>query len=157
MRRARPDLIVPIRDRRQHRRILTLKNFRNAIFVVLALFAGITIEANLRDRKPHEDYGRLMSPRISSAEALPKQPQITPSETIDDQNAADPTLVQPAIRSQILRDDPPPAPPQTATAPTSPTPVVPGNSAPTIVGGPDGVTIVQSQMRQPVLHGGFGH
>lgn len=159
MRRNRPDLIVPIRDRRAHRRILTLKNFRNACFVLVAVFAGIALYANLRDRKPHEDYGRLYSPRIESPSSLPKHPQVAPTDAIADQDAADPTLVEAMNRATILRDEANVVPPTTAVPAVQP--AAGATRADTanveMVGGPEGVTLVKRDPRaRPVLGGGFG-
>jgi hypothetical protein len=152
MRRSGPDLIVPIRDRRQHRRILTLRNFRNACFVLVALFAGITIEANLRDSKPRPDFGRLYGHQIESVVAVPKHPEMRDAQPIVDQTAADPTLVDAAARSQILV-----AQPATPTrVPTQQIQSVRDGSHLAIVGGPEGVEIVQENQTRPVLRGGFG-
>jgi hypothetical protein len=155
--RTRPDLVVPIRDRRQHRRILTLRNFGYAVAVLIAIFAAITIEANLRGRKPAGDFGQFYGRQIHSTTAVEKKPDIVQEAPISDQNAADPMLVAPAVRSQILRDDPQPA---VAQVPVLPSPLPEARpqagSAPVIVGGPEGVALVQQGRRQPVLHGGFG-
>ena len=37
LRKRRPDLIVPIRDRRQHKRYLTLRNFGYSVIALLVL------------------------------------------------------------------------------------------------------------------------
>ncbi|HSP34834.1 MAG TPA: hypothetical protein VLU46_11005 [Thermoanaerobaculia bacterium] len=161
MRRNRPDLIVPIRDRRARRRILTLKNFRNACFVLVAIFAAITIYANLRGRKPLEDFGRLYSPRIESPSSLPKHPQVAPTDAIADQDAADPTLVDAMNRAMILRDGgQAPTPVQAGITPaptTGEAPVPHDTSNVVMVGGPEGVTLVKRDPHpRPVLGGGFG-
>jgi hypothetical protein len=160
MRRNRPDLVVPVHDRRQRRRILTLKNFGWAMIVVVAIFAAITIEANLRGRKPGSDYGRLYGRQIESVNAVPAKPVVVQDAPISDQTAADPTLVDGMRREQILHAE------QTNVAPTLSGPgMEPTESRPhvtsrdgkiAIVGGPEGVGIVQSDRRQPVLRGGFG-
>ncbi len=155
MRRTRPDLIVPIRDRRQHRRILTLRNFRNACFVLVCVLAAITIVANVRGRKAHDGFGGLMAKRIESPTSLPKHPEVPPAEPIDDENAADPMLVQAAARGQILRDEPPVTPPSpTSAVATQGRPEA--GATPVIVGGPEGVSVMQQQTQKPILHGGFG-
>jgi len=158
MRRSKPELIVPIRDRRQHRRILTLKNFRNACFVLVALYAGSMIAAHFRNAKPHDDLGRLVAGRITSSTSLPKQPSVAQTEVIDDQTAADPTLVQAMNRSQILLDQPATSTAQVAApATTADAPLLRQNAANVaIVGGPEGVTLVQRDAKRPVLGGGFG-
>jgi hypothetical protein len=155
---SRPDLVVPIHDRRQHRRILTLRNFGYAVVVFVAIFAAITIEANLRGRKQAEDFGRFYGRQIHSTATVDKKLEIVREAPISDQTAADPMLVVPAARAQILRDDPQPASsPSSAARPpvsTAATGVVSG--APVIVGGPEGVALVQQNRKQPILHGGFG-
>src|SRR6266516_6760554 len=101
MRRPRGELIVPIRDRRQHRRILTLRNFGKAILVIVAIFAGITIEANLRKPKT-DDYGRLYRNRVEQTSTVARKPDIVQEGQINDANAADQTLVVAQARAQIL-------------------------------------------------------
>ncbi len=159
MRRSRPDLIVPIRDRRQRRRILTLKNFGYALLVLVAIFGAITIEANLRGRKPGRDFGRLYDRQIESTTAVPKKPEIVQEAPVPDQAAADPMLVDAMRREQILRDLGPtlsgPPPTLSGPRPTESRPYVAGSKI-AIVGGPEGVTIEQKQRAQPVLRGGFG-
>ena len=159
MTRTRADLIIPIRDRRQHRRILTLKNFRNALFVLIALFAGITIYANLRDRHPRADFGRLYGGRVEAPPPpVTKPPEVVQEEPIRDETAADPTLLQAAARSQILLDEhrevPAPTPASAEGLPEASTTPTVSNVA--IVGGPEGVTIVKRDRQRPVLGGGFG-
>ncbi len=151
MRRSRPDLIVPIRDRRQHRRILTLKNFRNACLVLIAIFAGMTIEGHLRRPASDPGFGRLYGARLQPAPTIRKQPEIVP-EVIPDETAADPTLVAAAGRSQVLLDDRSAAPPRPDTVAPPPD----GSSHLTIVGGPEGVTIAGQPRVRPLLRGGFG-
>lgn len=168
MSRGRPDLIVPIRDRRQHRRILTLKNFRNALFVLIAVFAAITIAANWRDRHPRSDFGRLYAGRMEQSPPVQKKPEPVQEEPIRDETAADPMLVRAAARSQILLDSggqaPPPVPAVDAPVPAVDAPVPAGeepvvhdmSSNVAIVGGPEGVKIVKRDAKRPVLGGGFG-
>src|SRR4051812_46463376 len=111
--RRKPDLVVPIRDRRQHRRFLTLKNLGYAFLATIVLFAGITIEANLRGRHYGEEFGRLYSKQLpATPEVKSRQPDIIREGQVSDQTHADPTLVDAAAREQILMADsnvPPPA------------------------------------------------
>ncbi|HEX9162513.1 MAG TPA: hypothetical protein VF980_12475 [Thermoanaerobaculia bacterium] len=162
MRRSRPELIVPVRDRRQHRRILTLRNFRNAVIVIIVLVAGIEFEAHLRNPKQGDDFGRLYAPKIESATAVPKTPQIVTEAPIADDNAADPMLVQAAARAQLLQADSNVAPlqqtPPPAAVAQSQSPLVGHDKVGrlVVVGGPEGVTVVQQSGTRPVLGGGFG-
>jgi hypothetical protein len=158
VRRSKPGLIIPIRDRRQRRRILTLKNFRNALLLLLAIFVGITIEANLRNPKTTDDYGRLYGRQIPST-SVTKPEIIHEAPPIADQNAADPMLVAPQARAQLLLADSNIVPP-TTTTPASvaqPAPVAPtAGERVTLVGGPEGVSIAREKVERPVLGGGFG-
>jgi hypothetical protein len=151
--RSRPDLIVPIRDRRQHKRYLTLKNAGIASAVAFVAFIGVSIYSEVRRPAPN-DYGRLARREIPPLPVAQKPLEVvreTPS--IDDQAHADPMLVAPAARASWLGNEtsnaaviPPPAP--------APTAARGGDVA--IVGGPEGVSIVQQKKRHPVLAGGFG-
>ena len=158
MSRARSELIVPVRDRRQRRRILTLRNFWKAALVIVAILAGITIEANLRKPKT-SDYGRLYGRRVEQTSTVTKKPEIVQEGQINDANAADPTLVTAQARAQILTGEL--DVPQTQTA--APAPPPPGTLVGhdntgrlVLVGGPEGVTLVQQNGTRPVLSGGFG-
>lgn len=163
MRHHRPDLIVPIRDRRQHRRILTLKNFAWAMGVLVAAFIGLTIEANLRRSSSSSGFGALYGRQLpSDTAAEPKSPEIVTEAPIPDVTAADPMLVAPAAREQLLRADS--NVPATTSAAVSPEPVtgttftgtVAGQARVAVVGGAEGVAIVKESQRPPLLRGGFG-
>ena len=119
------------------------------MLVLVAIFAAITIEANLRGRKPTEDYGRLYGRQIESVNAVPAKPVVVEEAPIPDQAAADPTLIDSMRREQILHAEVPVAV-QSNVQPR----VINGKIA--IVGGPEGVGLVQSDRKQPVLRGGFG-
>ena len=162
MRRATTELIVPIRDRRQHRRYLTVKNVRNAFLLIVAVFAGITIEANLRNPKTNDDYGRLYAAKMQAVPDIQKKPQTIADAPIQDATAADPTLVVAQARAQILTGESDPQPvaaaATTMTQQQAQAPLV-GHDAQgrlVIVGGPEGVTLVQQSSTKPVLGGGFG-
>lgn len=157
MSRSKAELIVPVRDRRQRRRILTLKNFRNAFLVALALFAGITIVANLRGRNsPKDEYGRLYGRQIQPTRIAPKPEDIVTEAPINDQDHADPTLIRAQARAQLLQagSNVSTAPAPVAAASAIPTPT--GEEHVTIVGGPEGVQLVKKNSDRPVLGGGFG-
>ena len=98
----KPDLIVPVRDRRQRRRILTLKNFARVAVVLVIFLAGIIVEANLRRPGPSSSYGRLFGKQVSGQSAVqPRKVEIV-TPAIEDQKAADPLLVDAQRREQYL-------------------------------------------------------
>jgi hypothetical protein len=156
----RPDLIVPIHDRRRRKRILTLKNFGIFVAVLAVAFIAISIRSEMRGLAPG-DYGRLFRREVPPAvEAKPmevvreEEPAAVPV-VVNDQSHADPMLVAPMARAQWLVDDT-----ATTTAPIT-TPVVTsasmrGEADVAIVGGTEGVTVVRKERRKPVLSGGFG-
>src|SRR4051794_12158620 len=115
MRRRKPDLIVPIRDRRQGRRILTLRNLGSAALVLSVVFLVITIHSEMRKPAPGQ-YGGLFSRHIGPAEAAPPKPklEVVTEAPVGDQPAADPTLLAPAAREQYLGVNAPPAAPPPA-------------------------------------------
>jgi hypothetical protein len=150
------ELIVPIRDRRQQRRILTLKNFRNALLVLVSLFAGVTIAAHLRRPNHTDDFGRLYGRQLPSATV--KQPEIVrEGAPIADANSADPMLVAPQARAQLLLADSNVPAKTTIVAPAiqSVAPIRSSGERVTVVGGPEGVSIVKQSETRPVLAGGF--
>ena len=144
--RNRPDLIVPIRDRRQRRRILTLKNLGKVAIGMLIFFAGLTMQSNYRKTDTNGDYGRLLGKQVSSHVAIePRKPDIV-AVPIQDQTAADPLLVAPAARGQWLGVNGSPS--TVAGAPQT------DSSA---VAGPSGIVIVRGKIDQqhPTLSGGI--
>jgi hypothetical protein len=150
--RPRSDLIVPIKDRRQHKRYLTLKNAGIASAVAFVGFIAVSIYSEIRRPAPN-DYGRLARREIPPPPVAQK-PMAVVQETsaIDDQAHADPMLVAPAAREQWLGDT-------TSSAaiipPPPPVPIARGDSV-AIVGGPGGIAIVKQDRRKPQLSGGFG-
>ena len=150
--RRRPDLIVPIRDRRQRRRYLTLKNFGWTMLVLTVLFIGITIRSEMRGRTPGE-FGRLFQREVDQKiEQKPVEVVREAPLPVDDSTHADPLLVEPAARAQWLQGDTA----TTATVAAVP-PVRSSASEVVIVGGPEGVAVVRKEARpKPVLSGGFG-
>lgn len=155
MRRHRPDLIVPIRDRRQRKRYLTLKNFAIAAVAAGVLFVGISIRSEMRGTGP-ANYGRLVEREMPQVEQRRPVEVVAEAPTVDqEQTHADPMLVQAAAREQWLRDQSTTpvvvdVPPRAAAA------MATGATDVVIVGGPEGVKIVQRERRKPTLTGGFG-
>ena len=150
----RPDLIVPIRDRRARRRILTLKNFFIFVAVTVTAFAAISLRSEMRGMKPG-DYGRLFrreTPPPVQAKPMEVVREEEPPPTVGDQTQADPTLVEPMQRSQWLVDDTT----TTTAAPMISAASVRGDGDVAIVGGAEGVAVVKKDRRKPVLSGGFG-
>ena len=132
--------IVPIRDRRQHRRILTLKNFGLALLGVTIFFAGLTLQSDFRHKDKSEDYGRLFGKQAHTDVVVePKKADIV-SPPIEDQTSADPLLVSAQRREQWLTVEP------TTTATTT----AATTQAPGIV-----VTRQNPQPSQPLLSGGI--
>jgi hypothetical protein len=152
------DLIVPVRDRRQRKRYLTLKNFGWATLAFIVIFAGISIRSELRGTSA--DYGRLFQREID-VPVVQKPVEVVREQTpepVPDQTHADPTLLEPMAREQWLYGEP--NAPQTAAALPAPAraeaSVAAGQTRVAIVGGAEGVTVVQRERRKPVLTGGFG-
>lgn len=152
----RPDLIVPIRDRRQHKRILTLKNFGWFALACTIAFAGISIHSEMRGRGPTSHYGRLLQKELPAVEQQkPLEVVQEAPSPVPDQTHADPTLIEPMTRAQWLQDE-------TATsaaivaAPADVARFGESRSDVAIVGGSDGVAVVRKERRRPVLAGGFG-
>ena len=141
----RPDLIVPVRDRRKRRRILTLKNFRKAILVIAIFFLGVTIQSDLR-HGPADEYGRLFRKQVSGQVTVaPKNHPVVREAPIEDQTSADALLVSAAARGQYLVD-----PALSRIAPA-------GEPALRVVGDPNGITIVRGKTgpQHPTLSGGI--
>ena len=152
--RRRPDLIVPIRDRRQRRRILTLKNFRKAFLGVAILFLIMTIQFDLRHSNT-DHYGRLFGSQVSSQTTIAaKRFDVVREAPVPDQTAVDPLLLSAAIREQYLGVDAPLQPVVSSSPVTAPPLDAPGGDA-AIVAGPNGVTIVKGEApKRPTLSGG---
>jgi hypothetical protein len=123
-------LIVPIRDRRQSRRILTIKNCAISMLSVAVIFASISIYNEAR-RAPAGEYGRLFGSQVPATNT--------------------------AISRNV--DAPAPARTVVPIAPPSAIGSVSGHGT-TIVGDGNGVAVVRpstktSTAARPVLSGGI--
>lgn len=148
----KPDLIFP--ERRQRKRYLTLKNFRNAVIALILVFAIVSIRSEMR-RPDGTGFGRLVERELAPpVEPKPLEPVETAAAGIPDQTHPDPMLIEPMAREQWIR------PEEEAIVPVGNTraeaAVTSGRTEVAIVGGPDGVAVVQQERRRPVLGGGFG-
>jgi hypothetical protein len=161
----KPLLIVPIRDRRQRRRILTIKNCAISMLSVAAVVAAIST-FNATRRVPTGEYGRLFGTQVPTTNtAISRKNDVIEEGPIDDQRAADPMLVAPAAREQLLlaNSNVPVAPAPPPAPVTSPSAIgnVSGHGT-TIVGDGNGVAVVHasttsttSTAARPVLSGGI--
>jgi hypothetical protein len=149
-----PDLIVPIRDRRQSRRILTLRNFRKALLGVAVLFLVLTIQFDLRHSNS-DHYGRLFGSQVSSQTTIAaKKFDVVREAPVPDQTAVDPLLLSAAVREQYLGVDAP-LQPVTTTGAVTAQPLDAPHGDVAIVSGPNGVTIVKGEApKRPTLSGG---
>jgi hypothetical protein len=163
LRSRKPLLIVPIRDRRQSRRILTIKNCAISMLSVAVVFASISIYNEAR-RKPAGQYGRLFGKQVPSTnDGIARKVDVVHEGPVADQSAPDPMLVAPAAREQVLLANTNGTAVTTATATTvatSPSAIgdVSGHGT-SIVGDKTGVTLVKapstSTAPRPVLSGGI--
>ena len=156
-----PDLIVPVRDRRQRRRLLTTRNVLGTSLIAIAIFAAVTVRSEM-GRKGGDDYGRLFGKQVSSQTELAKPAyDIVKEAPIADQNQTDPMLISSAAREQLLLDNTSTSPVTTTTttvpvAAATATPIgIAQGSGVTISGGAEGVTITQGTQRRPTLAGGI--
>jgi hypothetical protein len=155
MRRRNPDLIVPIRDRRQRKRYLTLKNFGIFVGAAIVLFALITIRSEMRGTGPG-NYGRLIERELPAKPEPQKALEVvTEAPVTQEATHADPMLAAPMAREQWLHADTASAVTAVPMAVSAP-PVRDGDAKYAIVGGPEGVAVVQQPKRKPPLAGGFG-
>ncbi len=157
--KPRPHLIVPIRDRRTRKRFLTLKNFGYAAIAIVVVFAALTIQSDLRHTKG-DGYGRLLGKQVSGQpEVVPQKVDIIREAPVPEETSADPLLIAPAARAQYLgvESSNMPHPPVVSSSVIPPAqPVVTQQGAVSIVGGPEGVTLSNSQaIQRPTLSGGI--
>ena len=162
----KPLLIVPIRDRRQRRRVLTIRNFAMAMLGVAVVIAAISIYSKGR-RDPAAEYGRLTGEVSAPNRDLARKGGVVLEGPVADQSAPDPMLIAPAAREQLLMANsnvaPPPAVTTGSTTPASaaivPTTVGTSSHGTTIVGDGTGVAIVHapasSTAPPPPLSGGI--
>lgn len=147
-------------ERRQHKRYLTLRNARIAFIAVVVAFAAITIQSSLRGKKSGE-YGRLFGEQVQTAPIdVRKVEPVVEAPAVADHTAADPMLLAPAAREQLLG-----TPATTSAAVVTPEPPpffaqprpAGEGSHVAIVGGAEGVSIVatEQQQQQPALSGGI--
>jgi hypothetical protein len=156
--KPRPDLIVPIRDRRSRKRVITWKNFGYAAIALVVVFAALTIQSDLRHSKG-DGYGRLFGKQVSGQpEVVPQKVDIVREAPVPDETSADPLLLAPAAREQYLgvNSSNMPQPPVVNSSVMPTQPVQTQTGATSIVGGPEGVTITKNLAPQrPTLSGGI--
>jgi hypothetical protein len=156
----KPLLIVPIRDRRQRRRILTIRNCAIAMLSIAVVVAAISTY-NAARRAPPGEYGRLFGGQVTTTNAaISRKMDVVEEAPVDDQRAADPMLVAPAAREQLLLANTN-APVAATPAPVATPPAI-GNVSghgTAIVGDGNGVAVVHasttSTAAKPVLSGGI--
>jgi hypothetical protein len=145
--RKRNRMMLP--ERRQHVRIVTLRNFGWLTLALAIAFIAISFRSELRGRHMN-DYGRLTRHQYTPPDA-----EHRPVEVIEEGTASEP--LQPAQEMVVVPVDQPPQmqmPEAVVTSQVMPAPA--DGSRVTIVGGPEGVTIVKQPRRRPQLSGGFG-
>ena len=139
-------------ERRQHVRIVTLRNFGYLSIALLIVFAVVTVRSEMRGRHMNE-YGRLLDRQLER-----EVPQPKPVEVVEESETA-PAPAAPAqpmyIEEPGLTTEASTVTPMLTTV-QQPMPARSRDSRVAIVGGPEGVAIVQQTQRRPVLSGGFG-
>ena len=162
----KPLLIVPIRDRRQRRRVLTIKNVAMTMLGIAVVIAAISIYSGAR-RSPAAEYGRLSGTEIASPnQDLAHKVDVVQEGSVADQAAADPMLIAPAGREQLLMANSNVAPPPAVTtggtatsAVAAPVGFAASSHSTTIVGDGNGVALVHapssSTAPPPPLSGGI--
>ena len=150
--------VVPAVERRTHRRIVTLRNFGIATVVILLIVAVLNIRSEMRDTTGDEDYGRLYGREMTKAPPvtpapITERPAVAP---VDESASADPFSLEAAAREQYLGA--PSLTPEPVTTPTTATTIAPTGSESDvrIVGGREGVQLIQEERKKPQLGGGFG-
>jgi hypothetical protein len=158
MRSTDSELGVPFVERRRGRRYLTKRNFGWFALAILLVVAGFNIRSEMRARAT-EEYGRLYGRTMKGAPA-PEAMAVTEAEIapVDEAASADPFALDAARREQYLgRPQLEPVPlVEPEAIPPAPVEPVPMTSEVRVVGGPEGVALVQDQRPAPVLGGGFG-
>ncbi|HYR28136.1 MAG TPA: hypothetical protein VEU30_06690 [Thermoanaerobaculia bacterium] len=154
MLRRKPHLIVPVRDRRQRKRYLTLRNTGYALVALVVAFVAITIRSEM-EPKNRESFGDLFQRELPQVESKPVEVVREAPLQVQDHTAPDPMLVAPMAREQWLVDDSTTMAPAVAAS-IEPVAAPNAKSKIMIVGGPEGVSVVEQKRRRPVLSGGFG-
>jgi len=157
----KPLLIVPIRDRRQHRRILTMRNCAITMLSVAVVFAAISLY-NEHHHGIGDEYGRLFGKQVAVPnDGITRKADVIKEGPVADQSAPDPMLVAPAAREQILMANTNVPATAASVVVAQPAPVVADvrGHGTTIVGDGNGVTVVKapatSTAPRPVLSGGI--
>jgi hypothetical protein len=158
-----PLLIVPIRDRRQRRRILTIKNCAVTMLSLAVVFATISIYSASRRGKA-ADYGRLFGTQVGAPNrGVSRNLEVVHEGTVADQSASDPMLIAPAGREQLLMaksnvDQTPALTSQVTPAPITIVPASAKAHETTIVGDGNGIVVAKpasTTTAHPVLSGGI--
>jgi hypothetical protein len=156
--KTRPDLVVPIRDRRGRKRVLTLKNFGYAAIALVVIFVALTIQSSLRHSKG-DGYGRLFGTQVSGQpDVVPQKVDIVREAPVPEETSADPLLIAPAAREQYLgvNSSNMPQPQPVVSSSVMPSqPVQTQTGAVSIVGGPEGVSVTKQAPQRPTLSGGI--
>ncbi|HJQ41017.1 MAG TPA: hypothetical protein VKB93_28095 [Thermoanaerobaculia bacterium] len=127
-------------------RIVTLRNFAWFTLVSLLAFAAISLRSELRGRHM-QDYGRLIDHQLDA------KVERKPVEVVEETGQARAPVLHHEPMEIVSLDVATPPPAAVSSASVAP---VPGDSRVAIVGGPEGVKIVQQTARRPLLRGGFG-
>lgn len=149
-----PIRIMP--ERRQHRRILTLKNMRWVVGVLVLFLVAVSLDLSIRGA-PTTDYGRLYRKHIKpGVDVKPRPPIVVEAPPVPDQTAADPLLIAPAAREQEFLSTTADRPVAMGTVATVPIIARGSGDGVSIVGDSGGVVIVRgSDAKRPVLAGGI--
>ena len=136
---------------------MTRRNLAYAFAAVVVVLAGLNIRSEMR-KPASEDFGRLYGRELKRAPVV-ETVAVTEREVapVDEAVSADPFSLDAAAREQYLgRPTLTPEPVINSDAGFTQASVAGSESAVRIVGGPEGVTLVQEERRAPVLSGGFG-
>jgi len=148
-----PPTLRPLRDRRQSRRFVTLRNAKWAVLGAGLLLIIVSIYSELRPRDKG-DYGRLYSKRrIDATTTVGRKPvEVIPEGTINDATASDPMLIGGASRERYLGVD------RTDTMVTGSMPADPGTIVPqpTSTAGPGNPMLGKKNGRISITGGAGG-
>jgi hypothetical protein len=156
-----PLLIVPIRDRRQGRRILTIRNWAISLLALAVIVLSFSIYKETRHGTAGQ-FGRLFATQDAvPSGAVERKVDVISEGPVPDQSASDPMLGAPAAREQVLtaNSNVPATTTTIAPMPSAPPNVVAEGHGTTIVGDGKGVAIVKAPSTAtappPVLSGGI--